>query len=226
MVLVGSTVWRARRLSRLGAAALTGLAIVATPLPSAVADPCPDVEVIFARSTGGIGLGDVGQSLVDGVRARAGGRSVAGYSVNYPASYDFANSVPLGAADAANRVQLMAADCPATKLVLSGLSQGAGVIDLITMDPRPLGDYTPVPMPPAVADHVAAVAVFGNPAGTMPGGGPLTAMSTSYGPKTIDQCAPDDLYCWPGGQSFLAHLAYVPNGMVAQAADFVAARLG
>lgn len=190
-----------------------------------MADPCPDVEVILARSTGAIGLGDAGQAFVDGVRARAGGRSVAVYSVNYPASFDFANSVPIGASDAANRVQSMVANCPGTKLVLSGVSQGAGVIDLITMDPRPLGEYTPVPMPPAVANHVAAVAVFGNPAGTMPGGGSLTSMSTSYGPKTIDQCAPDDLYCWPGGQSFSAHLAYVQNGMVSQAADFVVARL-
>ncbi len=215
-----------RRLARLSAAGLTGVAIKAAPLPSAVGDPCPDVEVIFARSTGGAGLGDVGQSFVDGVRARAGGRSVAVYSVNYPASFDFANSAPIGAADAANRVQWMATNCPATKLVLSGLSQGAGVIALITTDPHPIGGFTPVPMPPAVANHVAAVAVFGNPADTMRGGGPLTAISSTYGPNAIDLCAPHDLYCFPGGQSFLAHLAYVQNGMVHQAADFVAARLG
>lgn len=213
-----------RRLSLL-IAGLTGAAIMAAPLPSAAADPCPDVEVVFARSTGGAGLGDVGQAFVDGVRTRAGGRSVAVYSVNYPASFDFANSVPIGVADAASRVQWMVANCPATKLVLSGLSQGAGVIDLITMDPHPLGEFTPAPMPPEVADHVAAVAVFGNPAGTMSGGGPLTTISSTYGPKTIDLCAPDDLYCFPGGQSFLAHLAYVQNGMIDQAADFVAARL-
>ncbi len=205
-------------------AGLIGAAVVA-PAPGAAADPCPDAEVIFARSTGGVGLGDVGQAFVDGVRARAGGRSVAVYSVNYPASFDFPTSVPLGAADASNRVQTMAAACPATKLVLSGLSQGAGVIDLITMDPHQLGDFTATPLPPSAADHIAAVAVFGNPAGTMPGGGSLSAMSTTYGAKTIDLCAPDDLYCFPGGQSFLAHLAYVSNGMVDQAADFVAARL-
>lgn len=205
-------------------AAVIGTAVVARA-PAAVADPCPDAEVIFARSTGGVGLGEVGQAFLDGVRARAGGRSVAVYSVNYPASFDFANSVPLGVADASNRVQTMAASCPATKLVLSGLSQGAGVIDLITMDPHPLGEFTPRPMPPSVADHVAAVAVFGNPAGTMSGGGSLSAMSTTYGARTIDLCAPDDLYCFPGGQSFLAHLSYVGNGMVDQAADFVAARL-
>lgn len=205
------------------AAALAVPAIAAAP--AATADPCPDIEVIFARGTGGVGLGDVGQGFVDAVRARAGGHSVDAYSVNYPASFDFANSVPVGAADAASRVQSMADNCPTTRLVLSGISQGAGVIDLITMDQRPLGEWTPTPMPAQVANHVAAVAVFGNPAGTIPGGGRLPAMSTLYGAKTIDLCAPDDMYCAPGGKSFLAHLAYVQNGMVEQAAEFVAARL-
>jgi cutinase len=50
-------------------------------------------------------------------------------------------------------------------------------------------------------------------------------MSSLYGAKVIDLCAPDDMYCAPGGQSFLAHLAYVQNGMVNQAADFAAAHL-
>ncbi len=50
-------------------------------------------------------------------------------------------------------------------------------------------------------------------------------MSSLYGGKTIDLCAPDDMYCAPGGNSFLAHLSYVQNGMVEQAADFVAGRL-
>lgn len=206
-------------------AALASCAVTAPAIPPASADPCPDIEVIFARSTGGVGLGDVGQGFVDAVRARAGGRSVDVYSVNYPASFDFPNSVPIGAADAAGRVQWMAANCPNTKLVLSGLSQGAGVIDLITMDQRPLGGWTPTPMPADVANHVAAVAVFGNPAGNTPGGGSLTTMSSLYGAKTIDLCEPDDMHCWPGGQSFIAHLAYAGNGMVQQAADFVAARL-
>lgn len=209
----------------LTAAAAIAAATTTLPMPSADADPCPDVEVIFARGTGGVGLGDVGQAFVEAVRAKGGGRSVDAYSVNYPASFDFPNSVPIGAADASARVQWMAANCPATQLVLSGISQGAGVIDLITMDQRPLGEWTPTPMPPDIADHVAAVAVFGNPAGTIPGGGSLTAMSGLYGAKTIDLCAPDDMYCAPGGQSFLAHLAYVPNGMAQQAADFVATRL-
>lgn len=215
----------ATRLPFAAAVLVAAAAITAPATPAAADAPCPDIEVVFARGTGGVGLGDVGQTFVDAARAKADGRSVHAYSVDYPASFDFASSVPAGAADAAGRVQWMAANCPNTKLVLSGISQGAGVIDLITMDQRPLGPYTPTPMPPQVADHVAAVAVFGNPAGTIPGGGLLTSMSSLYGAKTIDLCAPDDMYCAPGGQSFLAHLAYVQNGMVEQAAEFVAGLL-
>jgi cutinase len=44
----------------------------------------------------------------------------------------------------------MAANCPNTRMVLGGYSQGAGVIDSST-----------AAMPPQVADHVAAAALFG-----------------------------------------------------------------
>jgi cutinase len=193
--------------------------------PSAAADPCPDVEVIFARGTGADpGLGFVGDAFVDALRSRVGGRSVGAYAVNYPAGWNFETSAPAGAADAAGRVQWMADNCPNTRLVLGGMSQGAGVIDLITVDPRPLGSYTPTPLPAHLADHVAAVAVFGNPLRNVRGGGPLPAMSGTYGPRTIDMCALDDLFC-SRGMSLPAHFAYVKNGMVDQAADFVAGKL-
>lgn len=209
----------------LASAAATAGAAAATAIPPAAADPCPDVEVIFARGTGGWGPGPVGNAFIDTLRSKVGGRSLDVYSVNYPASFDFERSAPLGAADAAARVQWMADTCPNTRLVLSGISQGAGVIDLITADPRQMGKFTPTPMPPQLADHVAAVAVFGNPMRNLPGGGPLNELSSAYGAKTIDLCAPDDLFC-SSGLSLTAHFSYAENGMTSQAADFVAARLG
>ncbi|MFM9033838.1 MAG: cutinase family protein [Mycobacterium sp.] len=218
---------RGRRLAGIiGAAALTSAVVAAGPgAHVAAADPCPDVEVIFARGTvGAPGVGNVGGAFVDAVRSKAGGRSVASYGVNYPASFEFEKSAAIGAADAAARVQWMADTCPATRLVLGGISQGAGVIDLITVNPGPVGRYTPTPMPPRLADHVAAVAVFGNPMRKIPGAGPLTEMSTLYGPKSIDLCAPGDVFCSPG-LSLSAHFSYVDNGMVDQAAQFVAERL-
>lgn len=198
-------------------------AAVATPTASA--DACPDVEVIFARGTGApAGLGWLGDAFVERLRAEVDDRSVAAYAVNYPASFDFDTSAPAGAADAAARVQYMADNCPDTKLVLGGNSQGAGVIDLITVDPGPLGRFTPTPMPAHLAGQVAAVAVFGNPLRDIRGGGPLPELSGLYGAKTIDLCGLNDPFC-SDGFNFVAHFSYIENGMVDQAVDFVAARV-
>src|SRR4051794_3638079 len=126
-----------------GATALTSSLMVPGGVPSAAADPCPDVEVVFGRGTNQPpGLGEVGQSFVDSLRAQAGGRSVGPYAVNYPATDDFANSVPAGARNASAHVQSVAANCPNTRMVLGGYSQGAAVMDVISDA-----------MPPAVADH-------------------------------------------------------------------------
>jgi cutinase len=193
-------------------------------LARASADPCPDIEVVFARGTGeSPGIGGFGQAFVDALRPIVGGRSVGVYAVNYPASNDFRASAPAGAWDASAHVQSMAENCPSTRMVLGGMSQGAGVIDLIAVA-APVSSFTPVPMPAEVADHVAAVVLFGNPSRNLPGGGPLTALSPLYGSKTIDLCAPGDPFCGQGIDIF-AHLSYVSNGMVSQAATFAASRL-
>ena len=47
--------------------------------------------------------------------------------------------------------------------MLGGISQGAGVIDLITIGKRKLSFFTPSPLPDTMVNHVAAIAVFGNP---------------------------------------------------------------
>jgi cutinase len=114
----------------------------------------------------------VGQSFVNALLSQVGGRSVGVYTVNYPATEDFSNSASAGANDASAHVQYMAANCPNTRMVLGGFSQGAVVIDVITSAagvPLPYG-LVSAPMPPKVADHVAAVAVLGNPSSRGPGG--------------------------------------------------------
>ncbi len=119
----------------------------------AAAGPCSDVEVVFARGTEEApGVGGVGQAFVDSLRSQAAGRSLGVYAVNYPATYDFARSMPAGAGDARTHVESTVANCPNTKMVLGGYSQGAGVIDMTTDG-----------LPSQAAGHVAAVAVFGNP---------------------------------------------------------------
>lgn len=191
--------------------------IVGPQLPPTAAQPCPDVEVVFARgTTEPPGVGSIGQAFVDALRARLDGRSLEVYAVNYPANHDFDRSTPAGAADASAHVQATATRCPASNIVLGGYSQGAGVINLATAS-----------IPGATAEHVAASALFGGPSSAfadMLSPGPLPRISPLFAAKTIDLCVPDDPICSPGGD-MRAHVAYVRTGMVDQAADFAASRL-
>ena len=150
-----------------------------------------------------------------------GGRSVGSYAVNYPATRDFLRAAD-GANDASVFVQNMATTCPDTKMVLGGYSQGAAVIDAITLAQQPTLGFTQ-PMPDNVADHVAAVAVFGNPSIRLLGG-PLTTLSPLYGYKTIDLCNGADPVC-SEGNDVPAHSLYVQAGLATQAAQFVADRV-
>jgi len=228
----------ARQFARLlGAAVVTTWAtLLSAPIliASASAAPCPDVEVTFARgTTQPPGVGGVGQAFVDSLRSQVGGRSVGVYPVNYPATEDWPPSASAGASDASAHVQSMAANCPDTRLVLGGYSQGAMVIDLITIAQAPVAGFIPASLPADVADHVAAVAVFGNPTDRYLGG-PISAISPWYGHKAIDLCAPGDPICSPGGGLSMpshdemfsaAHLSYEQSGMPSQAATFVASHL-
>jgi cutinase len=223
----------ARSITRLLGAAILAACTVANG-PAASAAACPDVEVTFARATTEPpGVGDVGQAFVDSLRSQVRGRSVGVYAVDYPATEDFPPSASAGAANASAHVQSMVANCPGTRLVLGGYSQGAIVIDLITAVPFPFGGFTPAPLPPEVADHIAAVAVLGNPADRYVGA-PLTAISPQYGAQAIDLCAAGDPICSGGAgvsapsrdEMFSpAHLSYVKSGLAVQAATFAAGRL-
>jgi cutinase len=194
----------------------------ATNIASAQADPCPDVQVVFARGTGEPdGTGRVGEAFVDALRPLVGGKSVTVYAVNYPATRDFMRAAE-GANDASAFVQNTVTTCPDTKIVLGGYSQGAAVIDVITVAGQPALGFTN-PLPANVADHVAAVAVFGNPSIRLLGG-PLTALSPQYGYKTIDLCNGADPVC-SNGDDRPAHSLYVETGLTTQAAQFVADRL-
>jgi cutinase len=193
-----------------------------TAVASAQADACPAVQVVFARGTGEPdGVGRVGDAFVDALRSLVKGKSVAVYAVNYPATRDFLRAAD-GANDASLFVQNTATTCPDTKIVLGGYSQGAAVIDAITVADQPTLGFTQ-PMPANIADHVAAVAVFGNPSIRLLGG-PLTALSPLYGYKTIDLCNGADPVC-SGGNDVPAHSVYVEAGLATQAAQFVAGRL-
>src|SRR6478736_7775074 len=140
-----------RILVRLCAAVAMAGAMWCVPngIPPAAAQGCPDIEVLFARGTGDVpGVGGVGQAFVDSLRSKVGGRSVGVYPINYAATMNFLRAAE-GATDANNHAQFMATNCPNTRLVLGGFSQGAAVVDLM------LG----------VAPNVSAIAAVG----AMPG---------------------------------------------------------
>jgi cutinase len=218
---VTSTAASKRFLLALAAAVLVAMTALVSPatLPTAAAD-CNDVQVVFARGTDeSPGIGRVGQAFVNSLRGKIGNRSMGVYAVNYPASYDFLAAAD-GANDASAFIQNVVNTCPDTRLVLGGYSQGAAIIDVITSVPFPAIGFNN-PLPPNVPDHVAGLAVFGNPTAKV--GLPLTT-SPVYGGRAIDLCNPGDPIC-TDGDNVPAHRAYGGDGSASQAASFVASLL-
>lgn len=161
-----------------------------------------------------------GTAFVNSLRSKVGGRRLTSYAVNYPASYDFLAAAD-GAADATSRITTMAQQCPSTKLVLGGYSQGAAVMDMLAGVP-PLGNKigdigSAPPLPASLLPNVAAVVAFGNPATKF--NNPIT--SSVFSGKAIDLCKDGDPICSRGRNPF-AHNDYVSSGMTDQAASFVA----
>ena len=197
-------------------------------VPSASAQPCPDVEVVFARgTTEEPGVGPTGQAFVDALRARVGAKSMGVYGVDYPATIDFPTAID-GIRNASAHVESTAANCPNTKMILGGFSQGAAVMGFVTANVIPDGapEGVPNPMPPTVADHVAAVALFGKPNARFMRAinQPQIEVGPLYAAKTIDLCVPDDFVC-SSGRDFNAHTEYADTGMVDEAATFTANRV-
>ena len=219
--MTGVTLLRmSARLAAITSALVCGVTTLVVA-PSAAADACPDVNVIFARGTNDTpGMGRVGDAFSDALRTEVGGRSLTTYAVNYPASYDFLTAAD-GAADATNYLRTFTQQCPSTHIVLGGYSQGAAVVDMLAGIP-PLGNKigeigSGPPLPGGLASTVSAVAVFGNPATKF--GNPMTG--SVWGGKAIDLCKDGDPICSRGRNPF-AHSDYVSTGLTQQAADFVA----
>lgn len=195
--------------------------------PTASAEPCPDAEVVFARgSSEAPGVGGPGQAFIDALRADAPGKSIGVYAVNYPATSDFENRAVFpstmfdGVGDATAHIQSMAANCPNTKLILGGYSQGAAVAAYATT-----ADSTQ-----AVQDHVVGLVLFGKPTPALLSkyGAPAANISPLYAGKSVDLCAPSDSICDGSPSSLLgtlAHGSYSFNGMAAAAAAAAAGRL-
>ena len=210
-----------------GAATIASWVPLSGSAPAASAQPCPDVQVLFARGTTEEGLGPTGQVFVNSLRGRIGTKSMTVYPVVYPATMEFRTALD-GISDASNQVRSTAANCPNTRMVLGGFSQGAAVMGFVTANVIPDGapEGVPNPMPPDIADHVAAVALFGKPNDRFMHAinKPVITVGPLYADKTIDLCVPDDPIC-SSGTDFNAHTRYEEMGMVDQAATFTAGRI-
>jgi cutinase len=222
----------ARRFARLiGAAAAIGFLPVVVPgaMATSSAAPCVDVEIVFARGTfAPQGFGGIGDDFVNAVRSKVGTKSVGAYAVVYPASTDFPTAVD-GIRDASKHVEATVANCPNTKIVLAGYSQGAAVVGFTTANVVPSGvdpANVPQPMPADVADHVAAVALLGKPKPAFMKAidDPPVTIGPAYAGKAIELCAPGDPICSDGNDG-AAHTSYTKIGMTDQAAAFVASRV-
>jgi cutinase len=214
-----------RIVSAVSACLLAVGALSATAAPAGAVS-CPDVELVFARGTSEpAGLGRVGQALSGQLQSQLGGRTLGIYPVSYPATYDFLAAAD-GAADATGRIAELAQRCPNTQFVLGGYSQGAAVVDMLLGIP-PLGNKvgdigSAPPLPYSLADRVAAVAVFGNPATKF--GNPVSGAVPPFAGKGIDLCNDGDPICSQGRNPF-AHTSYEKTDLVSQAAGFVTGML-
>ncbi|OHV56549.1 cutinase [Pseudofrankia sp. BMG5.36] len=181
---------------------------------------CADVEVVFARGSGELpGLGITGGPFVSSLKADLAGKSVNSYAVNYAA--DVAQtSAGSGATDMTNHVTSVAAECPNTKFVLGGYSQGASVTDIAIGIPTLLGSGKTIPT--NLAPRVWAVVVFGNPLALL--GQHIPTASKLYGSKAQEFCALGDPVCG-NGVNGVAHLTYGSNGMTTQGAAFAASKV-
>ncbi|OBH06606.1 MULTISPECIES: cutinase family protein [unclassified Mycobacterium] len=197
--------------------------ITGGPAPVAGADGCPDVQLIFARGTAEPpGLGVAGDALLAALQSALGSRSVDAYAVNYPASYNFLTTAD-GANDARDHIAQMVGQCPATRLVLGGFSQGAAAVSMLAGVPplgERIGNFGSAPaLDPGLASKVAAVAVFGNPGNRFD-----TPLSTTglFAGRAIDLCSPGDPVCVVGGRDRDAHHDYGDPPYPRQAAGFIA----
>src|ERR1700744_3649858 len=218
-------------LLRLAAVALFAAGLLAAPalaprpltsIPSASA-ACPDAEVDFARGREEApGVGAVGQAFINSLQRKAPHKTIGAYGVNYPADV----SVTKGSNDMSAHVQSMAASCPNTRLVLGGYSLGAAAADVVVAMNQPGFGYTD-PLPPAMDQHIAAIALFGNATQRVVGDVPDPRPDLAG--KIIDLCAPGDPICTGGIQDlhWHSHLqpSYIDTGLVDQAANFVAGRI-
>ncbi|RPB06008.1 cutinase-domain-containing protein [Choiromyces venosus 120613-1] len=197
-----------RNLRSSNSSEVSAAAVVATR-NELIESRCDDVIVIFARGTTELGnVGDgVGPAFFDALVALEPGRVIIQGVNDYPADIwgYLGGGSDSGAKDMANSVQRAATQCPTSKIVLSGFSQGAQV----THKAAKL-------ISTALYPKVAAIVLFGDPKNGDAFPGSLNANVKTF-------CRHGDLICDGLPIPTDAHSHYEDDGP--EAAAYVAARV-
>ncbi|KAF2679404.1 carbohydrate esterase family 5 protein, partial [Lentithecium fluviatile CBS 122367] len=168
---------------------------------------CTDVTVIFARGTSELGnMGTIaGPPMVKSLREKLGADKVTVQGVDYPA--DAAGNANLGASGGPTMASLVKASksqCPSSKIILSGYSQGAMVVHNAFSQGVSGSD-------------VAGAVLFGDPLKSQ-------AVGDLGAAKTKEFCASADTICGGGSDLQGSHLSY--GSVAGEAADFIVGVVG
>ncbi|KAH8801988.1 cutinase [Flagelloscypha sp. PMI_526] len=175
------------------------------------ATDCADVVTIFARGTtepGTIGI-TVGPALRRELQATLGTKTLSFQGVDYPANVAgaIAGGDAQGSQTMADMVEQTAIQCPGSKIVMSGYSQGAQLVH------NAAGLVSS-----SAATAVSAVVMFGDPENGQPLGNGLDDNSTTF-------CNNGDAVCDGKFIILPPHLAYATDGSTQKAADFISTKV-
>ncbi|KOS17221.1 Cutinase [Escovopsis weberi] len=162
-------------------------------IPDTRNDPCGDVTMIFARGTcdaGNIGV-LVAPFVARSIQENLGRRTLAVKGLTYPASVvDYLTGSKPNGVLLANMINTTIAQCPNTKIVVGGYSQGAMVVH-----------NAAAALDAATMAHVSAVVLFGDPYSHQP----VANIDSS---RVKVYCNPGDNICDNGPIITVAHLTY------------------
>ena len=193
-----------------------------TPFQTANVEGCPDIRVVGARGSGQLGYGEQVGGIVKGVvsDAERSGLDVDEVVLDYPAisladsfglalfTGEYDRSVETGVGALAAELDAVRSECPGTRVVLVGYSQGAQVIKRTMLDRPPV-------------DRIEAVILLGDPTRDIlqmglsrlgdlttdaPGSLGAVDIASHIRPLAIDVCAFNDSVCSGAGINFQGHL--------------------
>ncbi|GAA2874167.1 hypothetical protein Acy02nite_32170 [Actinoplanes cyaneus] len=199
---------------------------------------CPDAHIVVTRaSTEAPGTGIIG-SLATAV-TRASDQKITVEATDYPALLNpYPPSVAAGTRALTTQLTDEARNCPDTKIVVMGYSQGAHVIgDVLAGTGRAAGFTQSAAISTDVSDKVVAVVLMGDPrfvpgksfnAGTSRTRGLFPrgndASLDAFADRTQSFCDTGDTFC-ASGASVATHLSYTRKyNRVAQ--DFILSKIG